>query len=300
MRRALAAITTALAFIAISGTDTGAQQTRKLFVSVTSASGMPVDGLPASAFTVVEDGTPGKTVKVEPVAWPVKLTLLVDNGSQASEYLQDLRAALHNFFDALHSDIETTLITVAPQPRFIVRPTKDRDQLAKGIDLITPDPGTGKFFDGVKEAADRAVKDKTDFFPVFFVISSNLNEKDPPLDFQIKKTEQQLLDRAATVHFIQFTTKVQSGAGVTGAITTDFGIALTQLTGGRYDNINSFSRLRTLLPEYATQIERSVTHQAHQYRITYTSSVKMPNSFSVRVDAPPTSVIELSADGHLP
>jgi hypothetical protein len=300
MRTALASLAAALAVAAISGADIGAQQTRKLFVSVTSASGAPIDGLPADAFTVVEDGMAAKTIKAEPVTWPVKLTLLVDNGSQASEYIQDLRAALHNFFDAIHSDVETTLITVAPQPRFIVRPTRDRDQLSKGIDLITPDPGIGKFFDGVREAADRAVKDKSDFFPVFFVISSNLSEKDPPLDFQIKKTQQQLLDRAATVHFIQFTTKVQSGAGVTGAITTDFGIALTQLTGGRYENINSYSRLRTLLPEYAMQIERSITRQAHQYRVTYTSAVKMPNSFSVKVNAPPASVIDVSADGHLP
>ena len=43
---------------------------------------------------------------------------------------------------------------------------------------------------------------------------------------------------------------------------------LTKGTGGRYEALNSETRLSTLLPEYGKQIARSHQRQSHQYRIT--------------------------------
>ena len=40
------------------------------------------------------------------------------------------------------------------------------------------------------------------------------------------------------------------------------------MTGGRYESINSETRLSTLLPEFAKQIAKSHQRQSHQYRIT--------------------------------
>ena len=40
------------------------------------------------------------------------------------------------------------------------------------------------------------------------------------------------------------------------------------MTGGRYESINSETRLSTLLPEYGKQIAKSHQRQSHQYRIT--------------------------------
>ncbi len=54
----------------------------------------------------------------------------------------------------------------------------------------------------------------------------------------------------------------------TGTNQIEVGLRLTMMTGGRYDSINSETRLSTLLPEYGKQIAKSHQRQSHQYRIT--------------------------------
>ena len=51
---------------------------------------------------VMENGTDGKVVKVEPVDWPIKVQLLVDNGiGLGNENLSNLRNGVRGLIDAL-------------------------------------------------------------------------------------------------------------------------------------------------------------------------------------------------------
>jgi len=145
-----------------------AQSTRQVWVRVADRNGAAVKALSADQFTVIEDGVSFPTIKAEPMQWPTRLTVLVDNGLKSSEYLLNLRNGVRGLFSEVAGTVETSLLTLAPQPRWIVRPTTDRGQLEKGIGLITPDGGTGRFFEGLLEAVDRAAKDKVNFFPLWW------------------------------------------------------------------------------------------------------------------------------------
>ena len=70
-----------------------------------------------------EGGADGKVLKVEPIDWPMKVTLLIDNGAGLGQALQQIRTGAKGLIEALPDGVETSLLTTAPQPRFIVRPT---------------------------------------------------------------------------------------------------------------------------------------------------------------------------------
>lgn len=61
----------------------------------------------------------------------------------------------------------------------------------------------------------------------------------------------------------------RSEGRVAGANQTVVGIALTKMTGGRYEAIAASTRLTSLLPEIGAQIAESHDRQSHQYRITF-------------------------------
>jgi hypothetical protein len=301
MRR-LAIILPFTAFLVAGIVSVGAQQSKQIFAAVLDVAGGPIMGLGADAFTVFEDGVASKTLKVEPIEWPIKLTVMVDNGGKSSDYLASLRRGLQLFFKAVPREIETSILTLAPQPRWVVRPTMDGQQLEKGITLITPDGGAAKFFDGLAEAADRAAKEKGNFFPVFVMVVSTLGGTEVPLDFQVQKLQKQLAARGATVHFVLLTVNSETRGTVTGAVQTNLGLAMTQFTGGRYEGINSASRLESLLGEIGEQITLSALRQAYQYRITYEApkGAKEPKSLGVEVKSLPNVTVQASLDGHLP
>ena len=205
----------------LAGATTRAQQPRQAWVRVADLTGAPITGLSADAFTVIEDGVKCRTLEAEPIAWPMKLTVMVDNGGKSSDYLLNLRNGLRGLFQEVPPDIEASLITLAPQPRWLVRPIQGLDQLFKGVSLITPDPGAGKFFDGLLEAADRAAKDKAGYFPVFVVIISTFGNSNPPLEKEYQRLQKELIDRAATVHYVLLTLGSKSVTEVTGAFQTN-------------------------------------------------------------------------------
>ena len=123
---------------------------------------------------------PARTIKVEPIEWPMKLAVLVDNGLGSDTYLTNLRTGLRNFFNEIPDEVEMSLLTLAPQPRWVIKPTTELEKLVKGVDLITPDHGISRFFDGLAEAAARFDKEKGRYFPVIVMVTSDVGSVDPP------------------------------------------------------------------------------------------------------------------------
>ena len=68
---------------------------------------------------MAENGVEGKIVKIEPIDWPIKVQLLIDNGRHESALVQ-IRNGVKGFVEAMPDGIEMSLVTTAPQPRFIV------------------------------------------------------------------------------------------------------------------------------------------------------------------------------------
>jgi hypothetical protein len=85
-----------------------------------------------------------------------------------------------------------------------------------------------------------------------------------------------------------------------GAAQTEIGLAVTKLSGGRYENITATTRLATLLPEFGKRIAESQVKQSHQYRVTYErpANPKAMPQIGASISRPGTP--SLSIDGHLP
>ena len=71
-----------------------AQQSIQVFLSAVDGDGQPVTDLRAEDVNILVDGNLCTTTKFEAIEWPVKLTLMVDNGPVHSDALRQIREAL--------------------------------------------------------------------------------------------------------------------------------------------------------------------------------------------------------------
>ena len=255
----------AVALCVASG-DVRAQQQVQLYASVADVTGKPVATLEPADLKVLEGGVEAKIVKVEPVSWPVKVQLLVDNGiGLGGQNIQSLKDGIKGLIEALPENLEVTIVTTAPQPRFLVRPTTDKAMMIEGLSRLAPDGGAGRFVESMNEATQRIEKDKTDHFPV--IISSATSSGDANvLERDVKRIFERIQKRPTTVHVILLNSTTGSATG--GANQTQVGLAVTQATRGRYESIAVPTRLATLLPEIGKQVAASHEKQSHQFKIT--------------------------------
>lgn len=243
-----------------------AQQQVQLLASVVDDTGQAAPSLEPGDLRVLENGTAGKVVKVEPVDKRVTLQLLLDNGiGLGGENLLHLRNGVRGLLEKLPDGMEVTIVTTAPQPRFLVRATTDRAALLQGVDRITPDSGAGRFVESLNEATQRIERDKNETAPIIIAAGTtsgdtNIMERD------VERLMRRLQERPTTVHVVLFSGGVGRTAGG-GGNQTNVGIAVTDLTRGRYENINAGTRLATLLPELGDVVAVAVKQQSRQYRL---------------------------------
>ena len=241
------------------------QQQIQLYASVVDGAGNPVASLEPADLRVMEAGAEAKVLKVEPVNWPVKVQLLLDNGiGLGGGNLQILKDGVKGLIDALPSNLEVTIVTTAPQPRFLVRPTTDKAMMIEGLSRLAPDSGAGRFVESMNEATQRIEKDKTDHFPVIIMAATSSGDANV-LERDVKRIFERLEKKPTTVHVVLLTT---AGSASGGANQTQVGLAVTEYTRGRYENIASPTRLATLLPEIGKQVAASHEKQSHQFRLT--------------------------------
>ena len=273
-----------------------AQKQGQLFISLVGATGAPITDLQAGEVGVTEEGVDCKVLKVEPISWPIKLHVLVDNGTPNTNPINPLRDGLKALFEAMPEGIEMDMYATAGAPRPLVRPTTDRQKLLSGIALIAPDSGVGQFFESMFEAVNRIDKDKTPNFPVILVVGSDLGRISAS-DRDYQKLQELIIKRAVTIHIVMMN---GSGGSTGGGAQTEIGLNVTKMTGGRYDNITTTNRLATLLPEIGKKIAEQHARQLHQFRVTYERPANAKDQArigaSVRRDAKPL----LSIDGRLP
>lgn len=289
----------------LTGPVLHAQQPIQVFFSAVDGDGKAVTDLRAEEITVQVDGSVCRPSKFEEISWPVKLQLMVDNGPVHNDALRQLREALRLFIAELPTDMEVTIVSTDPAPRFIYKAGNDRVKMLSSLDLMTPDSGAPKFIDAMSEAAERIDKEKKQnkekgFFPVLMMIGSAGLEGSNPRDYQIQKLFKQVSDNAITVHVVMQQNPNRSTDIASGTNQIEVGLRLTQGTGGRYEAINAETRLSTLLPEYAKQIARSHARQSRQYRITCVpTSVGPPKQVMANTTRTGLSAA-LTVDGRIP
>lgn len=250
--------------IGLSGAALGAQAQFTLLVAVVdSASGSPVEALTPADVRVTEDGLAATVVKVEPVVRSVKVQVLIDNGAGMGRNIVELRNGVRRLIEGLPPDVDTTIVTTAPQPRFLVRATKNRDELLKGVDRLAPDSGTGRFTESLTEAAGRAAKDK-DTFTVIIAAGSTSGDAQI-IDSQMQRAFDQVQAKPMIVHVLLYAGERSSSGGVA---QVELGQRAAQITGGRYEFINSMNRYSTLLPELGTEVAKQLAGNTRQFRVT--------------------------------
>lgn len=245
-----------------------AQNTKQIqvFASILDGTGAPAKTVEAGDLKLMENGADAKVTKVEAVNWPVKVQILVDNGiGLGSQNIQQLKNGVQALVQALPDNLEVTLVSTAPQPRFIVKPTTDKAAVLKGMDVLAPDTGAGRFVESLAEATQRIEKDKGDYFPVIIslgTMSGDVSVRDSDVERMMKRLEA----RPTTVHVILFNSGGSSASG--GSNQTQIGISVTKYTGGKFENINSPQRIQSLLSEWGKEVATMVERQSHQFRVT--------------------------------
>ena len=253
-----------LVTVALSGAALHAQAQITLLTSfVDRATGGPVETLTAADLQVTEDGAAAKIVAVEPVNRSVRVEVLVDNGLGVGRNIAELRAGVRRLIEALPPDTETALVATAPQPRFLVRATKNRDELLKGVDRLAPDSGSGRFTESLAEAADRAAKAK-DAFTV--IIAAGTTSGDAKiLDSEVKRALDQIGHKPMIIHVLLYAGERSASGGV---VQVEVGERAARMTGGRYEFINSMTRYSTLLPELGAEVKKQLAEHTRQFRVT--------------------------------
>jgi hypothetical protein len=258
----LAAVALALGVMSSSAR---AQQQFELFASIVDGTGAAPATVEPADIRVMENGAEAKVVKVEPVSWPSKVQLLVDNGvGLGSNNIQILKDGMTGLVNALPDGVEITIVTTAPQGRFLVKPTTDKKAALDGLSRLSPDSGTGRFVESLNEAMQRIEKDKGDFFPTIVMVGTSAGDSNV-MERDVKKIFERIQAHPTTVHVVFLNA---SGSATGGANQTQVGIAVTQFTRGRYESIAAATRLATLLPEIGQQVAESIGKQAHQFRLT--------------------------------
>jgi hypothetical protein len=277
-----------------------AQRQVTFFASfVNTSSDQPIDTVSQDQVEVREDDVAGRVLRMEPMNWPVRVELLLDNGiGIGSDNLSHLREGVR-----LHRSAASAwnhFITTAPQPRTVVgRPPIAR--ALSGAGLLAPERSAPRFIDALSETAARLDKTRVDkergnFFPV--VVAGFPGSRSIFTDRDVSGFDAFSTARRH-VHVVML-----SSGGITadgGATQVQIGMAIAKMTGGRYDNISAPSRIRTLLPEIARQIARSHARQSKQFRITFERpDGKAGQVGHVTLAGPASLTIQLSTDGRIP
>lgn len=267
LRRALVVA----AFVTGALGTVSAQQQFQFFLSAANAAGERVTDLRVDEVAVSEGGRAARVVRLDPIDWPVKVTVMVDNGLGTGNYLVQYRNGLKGFFSALPTGVEASLLTLAPQPRWVVRRTNDRVQLANGVDRISPDSSGARLLDALIEESDRIEKDNRDatsYFPVVVIVSTTGPEGSTPRDRDLDRMVRQFKMRAARIHVVMLGTNATSPTSIVGARQVQAGKLLADETGGRYEAIAAPTRIATLLPEYGELVADAHAFQSRQYLVT--------------------------------
>lgn len=256
-----------VAALGLSAPSAWAQSQVQVFASVVDGGGAVPETLQRDDLRILEGGTALTVARIEPVrGWPTKLQVLVDNGAGlGGDNLIHLRNGVRNLLSSLSPGIEVTLISLAPQPRMIVRSTSDRAAYMKGPDLLTPDTGAGKFVDGLKEALQRIERDKSDHFPMIVMLGTAAGDNNFR-DSDIAQIQKLVAARPVTIHAAVITMPGRTASQ--GAVQGELGIWTTKVTGGRFETIAAVSRVSTLLEEIGVAVAESHKKQTNQFRVT--------------------------------
>jgi hypothetical protein len=281
--------------------------TFEFYISASNQTGAPVTDLRAEDVLMSENGVQQQVVKIEPVSIPLKLTIAVDNGVDSGDALVHYRSGLTGLVDALPPDVEVTLITIAPQPRVVVKST-DRTQIVRGINGFAPEQARPRFSDALVEYSRDLEKESRNkgakpYVPVMLMLSTAANEQSSYQPKEIEKAVGFLIARKARLNVVMMSTRTGQASSVetlNSQLQAVIAIPAVKMTNGRYEALAVSSRVATLLPEWGKDLAALHTRQANQFRVTVERKAGGPLQ-SPRIEIARQGLAgTVSIDGYLP
>ena len=284
-------------------TDIASAQSRSLFVSFTDNDGVPVTDITREEVVVEYDGEQCETLGLQPIDWPVRVTVFVDNGMASGPALDHMREGLRLFVEALPEDLEVAIATIGGRPQFLVRHTTDREEIMDALGVIVLEPsGEAYFLDALYEEVERLHEDEEgQYSPAIVMVATNGPEASTRVQIlPYSELIQRLYATNVVVHTRMFTV-----ASVTG-VNPDAGQMrwardIGRITGGSYQVLSSPDRYRGLLPHLGEDLARKHRLVSNQYRVTYAPPEGKFDRSAVRVRSTRAGVnMVVTFDGNVP
>ena len=291
-----------------------------IYLFATDAKGAPILDLKPSDIMIKEDVGSSSIASVSRFGWPLKVTVLVDNGPRNSESLVHFRAGLKKFFAGLPPRVPVSLIAMAPNPRWLFRETTDKVLIEKGVNLITIDEGLGRFSDALGEFAERLDKEFAGletplppYLPVLVAIANTHQDgSEVRREANLKMVTSLRKHRVWTNMIMVAPGRALTEPGGLPVVGVDEGqnaqIAKTvqEVTRGRYVPITGSGTsglTSTILPELAQEIAARYLRQMTQHRIVFErpeGAKGTMKNFSLALLNRPGARITVSTDGAMP
>ena len=247
-------------------------QNQSLFVAYTDSEGAPFTDMEAKNVIIQWDEVECEIVELEPINWPVRVTLMVDTATGSVPFQPDMRAGIRLFLDALSPDIEVAISTIGGRPQRLIEHTSNREELSDAVGRIASAGGASTFFDGLYEEAKNVADDRDrEYFPVVVMVA--VGGAEGSSRYRGKAT-QETMDRlnasGGAVHTLLLTGLSGPGERSAGrAAQAQWGSDFAVASRGSYEPIADPSLFRTRLPELAEKLSRKHTLVSNQYRVTY-------------------------------
>jgi hypothetical protein len=298
-----------------------AQEQSAIYLLALDPKGAPMLDIKTSDIAIKEDIGPSSIVSLQRFGWPLKVTVLVDNGARTEDALVHYRSGLKKFFAGLPPGIPVSLIATAPNPRWLFRETKDKAVIERGINLITIDQSLGRFSDSLIEYAGRLDEEfkKVEgpqlppYLPVMVSIATTHQDGSRVLrESNLKMITSLRKHKVWTTMIMVAPGRSLTEPGGAPAVGADEGqnaeIAkiVQEATRGKYVPITgsgTSALSSTILPSLAQEISLRYISQMTQHRIVFQrpagASGQMKN-FSLALLNHPGAKIVVSTDGAMP
>jgi hypothetical protein len=293
----------------------------EIYVLAVDRQGLPLLDLQVKDIAIKEDIGPSAIVSVRRFGWPLRVTVLVDNGPRTTDALVHYRTGLKKFFAGLPPDIPVSLIATAPNPRWLFRETKDKLQIEKGINLITIDEGLGRFSDALGEYAERLdtefqrveTRHLPPYLPVLVSIATTHQDgSEVRRDANMKMITSLRKHRVWTNMIMVAPGRTPTEPGGLPAIDRNEGQnaeiakAVQEFTRGRYvpmTGSGTSALSSSILPDLSREIALRYVKQMTQHRVVFErpGEARGPmKNFSLSLLDHPGAKIVVSTDGAMP
>ena len=281
----------------------------RFYLRVVDMLGAAVVDLRPGEISVREDGIERAVLDVRLANLPINLTILIDNigtrrtttsGVGAARLLH-YRAGLTKFVEALPANQMVSILPLAGEPRWLLRPTIDRDRILEQITRLTPGRDGMHFLDALTEATREIEEADAPTRPVIVIVTAPARERSRVTQERYDVVIDRLLRHGVTLHAVMVTGRQTGSAGGPGDDFISQTCAyLTELTNGYHGRLAATTGIDERLTEIAAVIRARSRELSRQLVVRYDRPVGDPPAEQVAVEIARDDLRwDLTFDGRL-